>query len=161
MSISVGDSVPSGTFKRKTAEGIEDISSDDLFGGKKVVFFAVPGAFTPTCSAKHLPGYVSNSAAIKDKGVDTIACMSVNDPFVMEAWGKDQGLGSEVLLLADGTGAYAKALGLELDLTGPGLGQRSQRFAMVVEDGKITHLAVEPNPGALDVSSAESVLASL
>ena len=161
MSISVGDSAPAGAFKRKTAEGIEDLSTDDLFSGKKVVLFSVPGAFTPTCSAKHLPGYVGQAAALKDKGVDTVACMSVNDAFVMDAWGKDQGVGSDVLLLADGAGDYTKALGLELDLTGIGLGVRGQRFAMVVDNGKVTHLAVEPNPGELDVSSAESVLANL
>ena len=161
MSIQIGDSVPSGAFKKKTADGIEDISTDDLFTGKKVVLFSVPGAFTPTCSAKHLPGYVGQAAALKDKKVDTIACLSVNDAFVMDAWGKNQGVGDEVLMLADGSGSYTRALGMELDLSGLGLGVRGKRFAMVVDDGKVTHLAVEPNPGELDVSSAESVLAAL
>ena len=161
MSIQIGDSVPSGAFKKKTADGIEDISTDDLFTGKKVVLFSVPGAFTPTCSAKHLPGYVGQAAALKDKKVDTIACLSVNDAFVMDAWGKNQGVGDEVLMLADGSGSYTRALGMELDLNGLGLGVRGKRFAMVVDDGKVTHLAVEPNPGELDVSSAESVLAAL
>ena len=161
MSIQVGDTVPAGAFKRKTAEGISDLSTDDLFKGKKVALFSVPGAFTPTCSAKHLPGFVNQAAALKDKGVDTIACLSVNDAFVMDAWGQNQGVGSEVVMLADGSGDYTKALGLELDLSGLGLGVRGQRFAMIVDDGKVTHLAVEPNPGELDVSSAESVLAAL
>ncbi len=161
MSIAVGESVPAGTLKRKTADGIEDVSSDVLFGGKKVVLFSVPGAFTPTCSARHLPGFLAQAAAIKAKEVDTIACLSVNDAFVMGAWGEHQGVGDDVVLLADGNGDYTKALGLELDLTGIGLGVRGTRFAMVVDDGKVTHLAVEPNPGELDVSSAESVLASL
>ncbi len=161
MSIQVGDTVPAGAFKRKTAEGISDLSTDDLFKGKKVALFSVPGAFTPTCSAKHLPGFVNQAAALKDKGVDTIACLSVNDAFVMDAWGQNQGVGSEVVMLADGSGDYTKALGLELDLSGLGLGKRGQRFAMIVDDGKVTHLAVEPNPGELDVSSAESVLAAL
>ncbi len=161
MSIQVGDSVPAGSFKQKTAEGLEDISSDDLFKGKKVVLFSVPGAFTPTCSAKHLPGFVSQAAALKAKGVDTVACLSVNDAFVMDAWGQNQGVKDEVLMLADGSGDYTKVLGMELDLSGIGLGVRGQRFAMVVDDGKVTHLAVEPNPGELDVSSAESVLAAL
>ena len=161
MSIQVGDSIPAGAFKRKTAEGIEDISTDDLFTGKKVVLFSVPGAFTPTCSAKHLPGYVGQAAALKAKGVDTVACLSVNDSFVMDAWGENQGVGDDVLMLADGSGRYTKALGMELDLGDRGLGVRGKRFAMVVDDGKVTHLAVEPNPGELDVSSAESVLAAL
>ncbi len=161
MSIQVGDSVPAGAFKQKTADGIGDISTDDLFTGKKIVVFSVPGAFTPTCSAKHLPGYVGQAAALKAKGVDSVACLSVNDAFVMDAWGKNQGVGDEVLMLADGSGDYTKALGMELDLGGIGLGVRGKRFAMVVDDGKVTHLAVEPNPGELDVSSAESVLGAL
>ena len=161
MGIQVGDAVPSGAFKVKTADGIDEVSSDDLFGGKKVVLFSLPGAFTPTCSAKHLPGYVNNVDALKAKGVDEVACLAVNDAFVMGAWGDAQGAGGKVTMLADGSGEYTKALGMELDLTGMGLGVRGKRFAMVVDGGKVTHLAEEPNPGELDVSAAEKVLAAL
>jgi len=161
MTIKVGDKVPTGTLREKTAEGIDEIATADFFGGKKVVLFSVPGAFTPTCSAKHLPGYVSHAAELKGKGVDEIACLAVNDPFVMEAWGKDQHVGGSVRMLADGSGDFTKALDLVLDLSAIGLGVRGSRFAMVVDDGTVTHLAVEPNPGELDVSSAESVLGSL
>ena len=123
-----------------TADGPKEVSTDELFKGKKVVMFAVPGAFTPTCSAKHLPGFVQNAEAIKAKGVDSVVCMAVNDAFVMGAWGKDQGAGDKVLMLADGSAALTKALGLELDLIARGLGVRSQRYALVAEDGKVTHL---------------------
>ena len=161
MAISVGSKVPSATLQKKTAEGVQQVTTDDLFKGKKVVVFAVPGAFTPTCSAKHLPGYVQNAAALKGKGVDTIACISVNDAFVMEAWGKDQKADGKVEMLADGSAAFAKALGLELDLTGRGMGVRAKRFAMIVEDGTVKQLLVEPNPGELVESSAENVLSKL
>ncbi|MFQ5971941.1 MAG: peroxiredoxin [Alphaproteobacteria bacterium] len=161
MAIEVGTKMPAGTFKEKTAEGIRDVSTEELFSGKKVVLFSVPGAFTPTCSLKHLPGYVAHAGRIKAKGVDTIACMAVNDAFVMEAWGADQSVGDNVAMLADGSGEYTRALGLELDLTDRGLGVRGQRFAMVVDDGVLTHLAVEPNPGELNISSAEKVLEAL
>jgi glutaredoxin/glutathione-dependent peroxiredoxin len=124
------------------------------------VMFAVPGAFTPTCSAKHLPGFVQNAAAIKAKGVDNVVCLAVNDAFVMAAWAKDQGVDGNIIMLADGAGQFTKALGLELDLMGRGMGVRSQRYALVAQDGKVTHLAVEP-PGGFDVSKAESVLAHL
>jgi len=160
MTIAVGDQVPDVGFAMMSADGPAPISSADLFKGKKVVLFSVPGAFTPTCSAQHLPGFVQNADEIKTKGVDTIACMSVNDAFVMDAWGKDQAVGNNVLMLADGSGKFAQAVGLELDLVEMGLGMRSQRFAMVVDDGTVTHLAVEEGPG-LDVSAAEKVLAAL
>jgi len=143
-----------------TPEGPKETSTDDVFKGKTVVLFAVPGAFTPTCSAKHLPGFVQNADAIKAKGVDTIACISVNDAFVMGAWGKDQSCGDKVLMLADGSANFAKALGLELDVTARGMGMRSQRYALVAKDGKVTHLGVEA-PGAFEASKAESILAAL
>jgi peroxiredoxin (alkyl hydroperoxide reductase subunit C) len=143
-----------------TPEGPKEVSTDEIFKGKKVVMFAVPGAFTPTCSVKHMPGFVQNMAAIKAKGVDTIVCTSVNDVFVLGAWAKEQGVGDGIKMLADGSGALAKALGLELDLVGRGLGVRSQRYALVAVDGKVTHLAVEA-PGGFDVSRAEAVLAVL
>ncbi len=160
MTIQVGDKIPPVTLKHLGAEGPADISADELFGGKRVVLFALPGAFTPTCSAKHVPGFVAKSADIKAKGIDTIACLSVNDAFVMGAWGRDQNVGDAVLMLADGNGEFTKAVGLELDASGFGLGTRSQRYAMVVDDGVVTTLNVE-NPGAFDVSSAESVLGAL
>jgi peroxiredoxin (alkyl hydroperoxide reductase subunit C) len=160
MTIKVGDTIPSMKLMTATSDGPKEIGTDEIFKGKKVVLFAVPGAFTPTCSAKHLPGFVQQADAILAKGVDTIACMAVNDPFVMGAWAKDQGTGDKVLMLADGSGTFTKALGLELDLVARGLGVRSQRFALVADDGKVTHLAVEP-PGGFDVSRAEAVLAAL
>jgi peroxiredoxin (alkyl hydroperoxide reductase subunit C) len=160
MSVKVGDSIPSMKLMMGTAEGPKEVSTDDLFKGKKVVMFAVPGAFTPTCSAKHLPGFVQNVDAIKAKGVDNVICVSVNDAFVMGAWGKDQGTGDKVVMLADGSAALTKALGLELDLTARGLGIRSQRYALVADDGKVTHLAVEA-PGGFEVSKAESIIAAL
>ncbi|MPZ08584.1 MAG: redoxin family protein [Kiloniellaceae bacterium] len=160
MTIQVGDRIPSTAFRVKTAEGIQELSTDELFKGKKVVLFSVPGAFTPTCSAKHLPGFVQRADEFRAKGVDTIACMAVNDAFVMDAWGRDQQVGDKVAMLADGNAAFAKALGLELDASGVGLGTRSQRFAMVVDDGVVSSLHVE-QPGAFEVSSAEAVLATL
>jgi len=156
MSINTGDKVPSLTLKTMGAQGPEDISTDDIFSGKKVVLFAVPGAFTPGCSMTHLPGFVVNADKIKDKGVDTIACMAVNDAFVMGAWGEAQNA-AEILMLADGNGEFTSALGLELDASGFGMGKRSQRFAMVVEDGTVTHLNVEPGAG-IEVSSAEAIM---
>ncbi|HST76140.1 MAG TPA: peroxiredoxin [Acetobacteraceae bacterium] len=160
MTIKVGDTIPSMKLMQGTAEGPKEISTDEIFKGKKVVMFAVPGAFTPTCSAKHLPGFVQNAAAIKAKGVDNVVCLAVNDAFVMAAWAKDQGVDGNIIMLADGAGQFTKALGLELDLMGRGMGVRAQRFALVAQDGKVTHLAVEP-PGGFDVSKAESILASL
>ena len=160
MTIQVGDSIPSAKLMQGTAEGPKEITTEELFGGKTVVLFGVPGAFTPTCSAKHLPGYVQNYDALKAKGVDTVACMAVNDAFVMGAWGKDQGVGDKVMMLADGSADFTKKMGLELDLVARGLGVRSQRFVLVAKDGKVTHIAVEA-PGAFEVSKAETVLASL
>ena len=160
MTISTGEKMPSGTFGIMTDKGPGAISTEDLFAGKKVVLVSVPGAFTPTCSMNHLPGFVDQAAALKSKDVDTIACMAVNDVFVMDAWGKDRGVGDNVMMLADGNGEYAEALGLELDATGFGMGKRGQRFAIVVDDGVATHVAVEA-PGQFEVSKAESILAAL
>lgn len=160
MTIKVGDSIPSAKLMTPTADGPKEITTDEIFKAKKVVLFAVPGAFTPTCSAKHLPGFLESAAAIRAKGVDIIACMAVNDAFVMGAWSKQNGADGAVLMLADGSGTFTKALGLELDLIARGLGVRSQRFALIAQDGKVTHLAVEP-PGGFDVSRAEAVLAAL
>ncbi|WP_439596308.1 peroxiredoxin [Falsiroseomonas sp.] len=160
MTIKQGDAIPAAKLMQATAEGPKEVSTEELFGGKTVVLFGVPGAFTPTCSAKHLPGFVTQAEALKGKGVDTIACMSVNDAFVMGAWAKDQGITDQVVMLADGSAAFTKALGLELDLTARGLGIRSQRFVLVAKDGRVTHVAVEA-PGAFEVSKAEAVLAIL
>lgn len=159
MTIQIGDTLPSGTLQTYR-DGPVAISSDELFAGKKVVLFAVPGAFTPTCSARHLPGYVEHLDGFKAKGVDTVACLSVNDAFVMGAWGKNNSVPGEMVLLADGNGLYTKALGLELDATGFGMGIRSQRYALVAEDGKVTALFIE-QPGEFRVSSAEAVLAAI
>lgn len=160
MSISVGDKMPAGSFTVMGDSGPEQLSTEDLFAGKKVVLVSVPGAFTPTCSKGHLPGYVNHADDLTGKGVDTIACMAVNDVFVMDAWGKDRGVGDKVVMLADGNGEYTKALGLEMDASGYGMGERGQRFAIVVDDGEVTHVAVEA-PGEFEVSKAESILASL
>ena len=160
MSIKVGDKMPKGQFTRMGANGPEPLSTDDLFRGKKVVLFSVPGAFTPTCSAKHLPGFVQNAEALKGKGVDTIACMAVNDVFVMSAWGKSAQADGKVTMLADGNGEYARALGLELDATKFGMGTRGKRFSVVVDDGVVKQLNVEP-PGEYGVSSAETALKQL
>jgi peroxiredoxin len=160
MTISAGQKMPSGVLGVMTDAGPGAISTDDLFTGKKVVLVSVPGAFTPTCSMNHLPGFVDQAAALKGKGVDTIACMAVNDVFVMDAWGKDRGVGDDVMMLADGNGEYAKALGLEMDASGFGMGMRGQRFAIVVDDGVATHVGVEA-PGAFEVSKAEAILGAL
>jgi len=159
MTIKTGDKIPTSTLKTMGDNGPKDITTDELFSGKKVVLFAVPGAFTPGCSMTHLPGYVVNADKIKAKGVDTIACMAVNDAFVMDAWGKAQNAG-EILMLGDGNGEFTRALDLELDGTGFGLGMRSQRFAMIVDDGVVKHLGVEDGPG-IEVSAAEAILAQL
>jgi peroxiredoxin len=160
MTIKAGDKVPSATFTTFGTEGPKPISSDDLFAGKKVALFAVPGAFTPTCSAKHLPGFKGLAADLKAKGVDTLACVSVNDVFVMKAWGDDQGVGDDVLMLADGNGDFTRAVGLELDAGRFGMGQRSQRYSMIVDDGVVKELNVEQG-GEFRVSSAEYMLAQL
>ena len=160
MAAKVGDKVPSGTFKVMSADGPRDVTSDELFKGKRVALFSVPGAFTPTCSAKHLPGFVQKAEALKAKGVDTIACTAANDVFVMNAWGKDQGCGDKVVMLADGSADFARSLGLQLDLTARGMGLRAQRYSMVVKDGVVSKLNVEA-PGAFEVSSAEHLLSQL
>ena len=160
MGIKVGDALPDVKLKEMGEGGPKDVSIGELTKGKKVVFFAVPGAFTPTCSMKHLPGFVEKNAQLRAKGVDEIVCLSVYDPFVMGAWGKDQGAGGKVRMLADGNGEFTRAVGLEMDGSAFGLGKRSQRYAMVVQDGKVKELLVEPGPG-LNASSAESVLGKL
>ena len=160
MAIRAGERMPAGTLKRMTKEGPKDVSTDDLFKGKLVVLFSVPGAFTPTCDAKHLPGFVQLADQIRARGVDTLACMAVNDVFVMNAWGKASGVGDKILMLADGNGEYARALGLELDAKGYGMGTRGQRFALIARDGVATHVNVEA-PGQFKVSAAEYVLGQL
>ena len=160
MAIKAGERMPAGTLKRMTKEGPKDLSTDELFKGKLVVLFSVPGAFTPTCDAKHLPGFVQLADQIRAKGVDTIACMAVNDVFVMNAWGKASGVGDKIVMLADGNGEYARALGLELDAKGYGMGTRGQRFAIIARDGVATHVNVEA-PGQFKVSAAEYVLGQL
>lgn len=159
MSIQVGEKVPAVNFKIMSSEGPKDISSDEVFAGKKVVFFAVPGAFTPGCSVTHLPGFVVKADEIKAKGVDSIACMSVNDAFVMGKWGEAQNA-EEILMLADGNAEFTQAMGLVMDASGFGMGTRSRRYAMIVDDGTVTHLAVE-EAGGIDVSSADSIIAAL
>jgi glutaredoxin/glutathione-dependent peroxiredoxin len=160
MAIKVGDKIPAAKLQIKTKDGVQTKTTDEIFGGKKVVLFALPGAFTPTCSAKHLPGFVNNHQALKSKGIDSVACLSVNDAFVMDAWGKDQGVEDKVMMLADGNGEFTKAVGLTMDGTGYGMGLRSQRYAMVLDNGVIKTLNVEA-PGAFEVSSAESILKAL
>jgi peroxiredoxin len=160
MTIKVGDRMPAGTFKTMTKDGPQNITTDQLFSGKKVVLFSVPGAFTPTCDAKHLPGFIQKAGDLKAKGIDTIACMAVNDVFVMNAWGKHSGVEDKVLMLADGNGDYAKALGLEMDAKGFGMGMRGKRFAIVVDNGIAKQVLIE-EPGEFKVSSAEHVLSQL
>ncbi|MFL6617874.1 MAG: peroxiredoxin [Povalibacter sp.] len=160
MTIKVGDKMPSGTLTLVTKDGPQKVSADEYFQGKKVVLFSVPGAFTPTCDAKHLPGFVEQAAQLKAKGVDKIACLAVNDAFVMKAWGKAQNTDGKVDMLADGNADYTKALGLELDATGFGMGTRGQRFALVVDNGVVKSVNVEAK-GEFRVSSAEYVLEQL
>jgi len=160
MTIKAGDRMPAGKLKTMTKEGPKDVTTDELFKGKKVVLFSVPGAFTPTCDAKHLPGFVQLADQIRAKGVDTVACMAVNDVFVMSAWGKASSVGDRVLMLADGNADYARALGLEMDAKGYGMGTRGQRFAIVVDDGIAKYVDVEA-PGQFKVSAAEHVLGQL
>ncbi len=160
MTIKVGDRLPDATFKVMKDGKPADLTVGELTKGKKVALFAVPGAFTPTCSVKHLPGYREKAAELRGKGVDTIACVSVNDVFVMNAWGKDQQVGDDVVMLADGNGAFAKAVGLEMDGTGFGMGSRSKRYSMIVEDGVVKQLNVE-GPGEFKVSAADYMLGQL
>jgi peroxiredoxin (alkyl hydroperoxide reductase subunit C) len=160
MAIQIGDTIPAAKLTQSTPEGPKEVSTEELFKGKTVVLFGVPGAFTPTCSAKHMPSFTENYDALKAKGADLIACMAVNDAFVMGAWGKDQAVGDRIMMLADGSADFTRKLGLELDLTARGLGTRCQRFALVAKDGKVTHVAVEA-PGAFEVSSGQAVLKAL
>ena len=160
MTIKVGDKVPSVKLRHMTKDGPKDISTDDIFKGKKVALFALPGAFTPTCSAKHLPGFVQQADQIKAKGVGTIACLSVNDAFVMDAWGKNQNVGDKVMMLADGNADFTKAVGLEMDGSGFGMGLRSRRYSMLVDNGVVKQLNLE-KPGAFEVSNAETILKQL
>ena len=160
MSIKVGDTLPDATFMEMTANGPEPRTTADIFAGKTVALFAVPGAYTPTCSARHLPGFVDHLDDLKAKGVDDVVCTAVNDVFVMGAWGKSAGADGKVRMLADGNGAFAKALGLELDASGFGMGQRSQRYSMIVKDGKVAELNVEQG-GEFKVSSADYMLGQL
>ena len=161
MTIKVGDKVPSATLRYLSPEGPKEITTDELFGGKKVALFAVPGAFTPACSQRHLPGYVDKAAELKAKGVDQIACVAVNDAFVMNAWGKSQNVGDKVMMLADGSGDFAKAVGLTLDMGARGLGLRSQRYSMLVDNGVVKSLNIETQPGAVEASSADAMLKAL
>jgi peroxiredoxin len=160
MSINVGDRIPEATLNHMTAAGPTPITTAELFGGKKVVLFSVPGAFTPTCSNKHLPGYLAEADAMRKKGVDTIACLAVNDVFVMDAWGKAKGADGKILMVADGNAELTKKLGLEMDASKYGMGQRSKRFSMIVVDGVVKELNVE-GPGEFKVSSAESTVCQL
>jgi peroxiredoxin len=160
MMIKVGDRLPSVTLRILGPDGIKAMSTEEFFGGKKVALFGLPGAYTRTCSSRHLPGYVAHAAELKAKGVDEIACISVNDAFVMAAWGKEHGAPGKVTMLGDGSGDFAQAIGLELDRRKEGMGMRSQRYSMLVEDGVVRQLNIEP-PGEYGVSSAEAMLKSL
>lgn len=160
MAIKVGDTIPSVKVMQATAEGPREVSTDEIFKGKTVVLFGVPGAFTPTCSAKHLPGFKEKAAELRSKGVDAIACVSVNDVFVMKAWGQDQGVGEDIIMLADGNGAFTNAIGLGMDASKFGMGPRSQRYSMIVNDGVVEKLNVEEG-GEFRVSSADYMLAQL
>lgn len=160
MPIQTGETIPSMKLTESTPDGPRETSTDELFGGKTVVLFGVPGAFTPTCSARHMPGFVEQADALKAKGADVVACMAVNDAFVLDAWAKDQGARGKIVMLADGAAELTKALGMEMDLTARGLGVRSQRFALVAKDRKVAHIGVEA-PGAFEVSRAEAVLEAL
>ncbi len=161
MTINVGDRIPSLTLKQLTSEGVKEFTTDEIFRGKRIVLIAVPGAFTPACSQRHLPGYVDKAADIKAKGIDEIACVAVNDAFVMGAWGRDQKAEGKVRMLADGSGDFARALGLELDLSKGGLGVRSKRYSMLVDDGVVKSLNVEQQPGQVDLSGVEPMRKAL
>lgn len=161
MTIAIGDSLPETTFRVLSDEGIQDLTTKDVFGGKKVVLFAVPGAFTPTCHLKHLPGFIENAAAFKEKGVDTIACVAVNDPFVLDAWANATGAAGKVTLLSDGNGEFTDKIGMGFDGSAIGLGTRSKRYAMVVDDGVVKVLHTEESPGVAEVSTAEAILKDL
>ncbi len=160
MTIKVGDKVPSTTLRYVSPDGVQAVTTDEFFGGKKVAIFGVPGAYTRTCSERHLPSYVTRADELKAKGVDTIACIAVNDQFVMDAWGKEHGAGGKIVMLGDGSGDFVRGIGLELDRTKEGMGIRTQRYAMLVDDGVVKVLNVE-QPGQFDVSSAEAMLKAL
>jgi glutaredoxin/glutathione-dependent peroxiredoxin len=157
MPIQAGETIPSLKLTRSTPDGPKETSTDELFGGKTAVLFGVPGAFTPTCSIKHLPSFVEQADALKAKGAEVVACVAVNDAFVLDAWAKSQGVEDKVVMLADGSGEFIRKLGLEMDMTARGLGVRSQRFALVAKDRKVVHIGVEA-PGAFEVSGASAVL---
>lgn len=161
MTIAIGDKLPSATFKEKTADGPVEVNTDEFFKGKKVVLFAVPGAFTPTCTLNHLPGYIDNFNKLVEKGIDDVAVVSVNDWHVMGAWAQASGAFGKIHFFADWDASFSKALGLAIDLSGGGLGMRSKRYAMIIEDGVVKHIAVEENPGQATVSSAEAILEQL
>ena len=161
MAIGVGDKIPNANLKIRTEDGPSDLSTGDIFSGKKVVLFGVPGAFTPTCSMNHLPGFITHNDEIRAKGVDTIAVVAVNDIFVMNAWEKSSDAAGKILFLSDGNGEFTKALGLDIDLSVAGLGTRSKRYSMIVEDGTVKALNVEESPGQADKSSAEAILEQL
>jgi len=161
MTIGIGERLPEATFRVLGSEGIEKLTTSDIFADRKVVLFAVPGAFTPTCHLKHLPGFIDNADAFKKKGVHTVACVAVNDPFVMDAWSKAAGGRGKVLFLSDGNGEFTKVIGLDFDGSGLGLGLRSKRYAMLVDDGVVKVLKVEDSPGIADVSTAEKLLAKV
>ncbi|TNF87106.1 MAG: peroxiredoxin [Gammaproteobacteria bacterium] len=160
MTIQVGDKLPSIDLQYKTEDGVQTINSNELFGGKKVVLFALPGAFTPTCSASHLPGYLVNSDKLFARGIDKIICLSVNDAHVMRAWGEDQNVEDRIMMIADGNADFTRAIGLEIDRSEAGMGLRSQRYAMIVNDGVVELLNLE-TPGAFEISDAETILSSL
>ncbi len=161
MAIAVGERLPDATFKVRTPDGLKDMTTKDIFGGKRVVLFAVPGAFTPTCHAKHLPSYLEHHEALRAKGIDTVACVSVNDAFVLDAWGKAGGAGDRIIMLADGNATFTKAIGMDFDGSGFGLGTRSKRYSMLVDDGVVKALHVEDAPGTMEVSGADRILALL
>ena len=161
MTIKVGDRLPEATFKVKTPDGLGEMTTEQLTRGKRVVLFAVPGAYTPTCSAKHLPSFLQHDEALKAKGIDTIACVAVNDAFVLDAWSRSQNAQGKVVMLADGAASFTKALGLDFDGTAAGLGSRSKRYSMLVEDGVVKALNVEESPGMMEVSGADRLLAAL
>ena len=160
MTIKPGDTLPAATLHVMGADGPQALTTDELFKNKKVALFGLPGAYTPTCSAQHVPGFLSNAEALRDKGIDSIICLSVNDAFVMSAWGKDQGVGDDIIMAADGSALFSKAMGLDMDLTDRGMGVRCQRFSMIVDDGVVSVLNHEP-PGEFRISSAETMLGQL
>jgi peroxiredoxin len=160
MTIKVGDRLPAAEFSVMTADGAQKLSTDSIFAGRKVVLFAVPGAFTPTCHRNHMPGFAKNFDALKAKGVDTVACTAVNDVHVMSAWGQHSGVDGKITMLADGSGDFARKIGLDVDLGQHGMGQRSKRYSMIVDNGVVTALNVEDKPG-VNVSGADAVLAQL